>query len=214
MLGWDYCYDKLYEDSYRMTYAKNTSNLDQNGVSTSDPTLDRSFEYDHLGRLKYSHSGVEARMHAFNQPNDGGGYGSSAHHYHYDVWGNLTSRIGWGGANASYTASFNNKNQRAGLSYDAAGNVISNGGHGFGYDTTGQQVSAGNSGYSLLQSYDGDGLRVKKKDQGYDTYYLRSSVLGSQVMAEVSGDDSWQRGYVYAGGQMLAIQSNGVKWVH
>jgi len=24
----------------------------------------------------------------------------------------------------------------------------------------------------------------------------------------------WQRGYVYLGGQMLAIQSNGVKWVH
>jgi RHS repeat-associated protein len=46
------------------------------------------------------------------------------------------------------------------------------------------------------------------------TYYLRSTVLGGQVVAEISGGGGWSRGYVYLGGQMLAIQSGGVSWVH
>ena len=40
--------------------------------------------------------------------------------------------------------------------------------------------------YSLQQSYDGDGLRVKKNDNGTVTYYVRSSVLGGQVVAEIN----------------------------
>jgi RHS repeat-associated protein len=215
VLGWEYRYDKLYEDAHRVTYAKNISNLNQNGTSTADPTLDRSFEYDHVGRLMYSHSGVEARMHVTGQPNDGGGYGPYAHHYYYDVWGNVTGRLGWGGENPAYTTSFDNKNQRAGLDYDEGGNVTFDGGQNFSYDATGQQTSASNnSSYALWQGYNGDRLRVKKTDQEATSYYLRSSVLGGQVVAEVDWQGTWQRGYVYLGGQMLAMQSNGVKWVH
>jgi RHS repeat-associated protein len=47
--------------------------------------------------------------------------------------------------------------------------------------------------------------------------YLRSSVLGGQVVAEmdyVNGAWQWQRGYVYQGSQLLAVQQNGVFWVH
>jgi RHS repeat-associated protein len=67
----------------------------------------------------------------------------------------------------------------------------------------------------LQQGYNGDRLRVKKVDNGTATYYLRSSVLGGQVMAEVDWQGTWQRGYVYLGGQLLVIQSEGVpKWVH
>ncbi|MGH3939022.1 MAG: RHS repeat-associated core domain-containing protein [Pseudonocardiaceae bacterium] len=45
------------------------------------------------------------------------------------------------------------------------------------------------------------------------TYYVRSSVLGNQVVAEVGGG-VWSRGYVYLGSQLLAIQQGGVRWVH
>lgn len=51
---------------------------------------------------------------------------------------------------------------------------------------------------TITQSYDGDGLRVKKSEYGWTTYYLRSSVLGGQVIAELEGSGNWSRGYVYS----------------
>jgi hypothetical protein len=69
----------------------------------------------------------------------------------------------------------------------------------------------------LQQSYDGDGLRVKKNDNSWQTYYLRSSVLGGQVVAEIvwaSVSWQWNRGYVYLGSQLLTVQQGGVNWMH
>jgi RHS repeat-associated protein len=210
VMGYDYFYDNaanptwvVSDKAHRVTYAHNLYN----------PSLDRSFDYDHLGRLQYSHSGVEARMHITGQPNDGGAYGPYAHHYGYDQWGNINYRAGWGGANASYNATYTN-NRRNGLTYDAAGNVTWDGGQSFAYDATGQQTSASNSGYSLEQAYDGDGLRGRKTENGATTYYLRSSVLGDKVICEINQWGGWARGFVYAGSQLLAVQYNGVKYVH
>jgi hypothetical protein len=46
------------------------------------------------------------------------------------------------------------------------------------------------------------------------TYYVRSSVLGGAVVAEVNSSGGWQRGYVYAGSELLAIQQNWqLNWV-
>jgi RHS repeat-associated protein len=56
-----------------------------------------------------------------------------------------------------------------------------------------------------------------KNDNGAQTYYLRSSVLGGQVVAEISWASvswQWNRGYVYLGAQLLAVQQGGVYWMH
>ena len=99
------------------------------------------------------------------------------------------------------------------MGYDGAGNLTSDGSQTFTYDATGQQATA--SGTGLTQSYDGTGLRLRKTENGVTTYYVRSSVLGGQVVAELNGSGSVQRGYVYSGTQLLAIQSGGaVQWVH
>jgi RHS repeat-associated protein len=88
-------------------------------------------------------------------------------------------------------------------------------GQNFTYDATGQAATASYSGYLLQQYYDGNGLRVKKTESGATTYYLRSSVLGEQVVAEINANGAWQRGYVYLGGQLVAVQQqNAVYWVH
>jgi len=50
-LGWEYSYDHLGESSGRVTYARNLY----------DPTLDRSYDYDQVGRLRNSFTG---RAHA------------------------------------------------------------------------------------------------------------------------------------------------------
>ncbi|HEV8369855.1 MAG TPA: hypothetical protein VGQ39_18005, partial [Pyrinomonadaceae bacterium] len=116
----------------------------------------------------------------------------------------------------SFTASYTN-NKRNGLTYDAAGNMTFDG-QTFTYDATGQAATASYPGYLLQQYYDGDGLRGKKTDNGATTYYLRSSVLGGQVVAEIAeinGNATWQRGYVYLRGQLVAVQQqSAVYWVH
>src|SRR5688572_14484967 len=102
-----------------------------------------------------------------------------------------------------------------GFTYDAAGNLTNDGGQSFSYDATGQQATASYSGYILQQTYDGERLRVKKVENGATTYYLRSTVLGGQIVAELNSAGSWTRGFVYLGGQLLAVQQNNqVSWVH
>jgi RHS repeat-associated protein len=178
-----------------------------------DETLDRSFEYDHVGRLIGSHSGNEARL-AIGEQVPLLYNGPYSHGYQYDQWGNMTWRDGWGGDNPVFTATYTN-NKRNGLVYDAAGNLTNDGGLTYTYDVTGQQATASYSGYLLQQYYDGNGLRAKKTENGAITYYLRSSVLGGQIVAEISSGGALQRGYVYLGGQLLAVQqSNAVSWIH
>jgi RHS repeat-associated protein len=201
VMGWNYNYSYFGENTGRVMYAQNIN----------DGTLDRSYDYDHVGRLLASHSGAEARAHMGIGPS-GTVDGPYAQRYFYDVWGNITSREGWGGDNPAFTASYTN-NKRNGLTYDASGN-LTNDGQSFTYDAIGQAATASYTGYLLQQNYDGDGLRAKKIDAGATTYYLRSTVLGGQVVAEINGSGAWQRGYVYLGGQLLAVQQGGVYWIH
>ncbi len=174
LLGSEYRYDYFHEHTNRVTFARNLYNA----------TLDRSYEYDQVGRLSWAFTGAEASAHAFS-----GQWGTQNGPYaqanFYDPHGNIVERLGWGAANPSFTASYTN-NRRNGFSYDLAGNLTNDLGQTFTYDATSQQVSANYSGYSLTQNYDGDTLRVKKTENGTTTYYLRSSVLGSQVVAEIA----------------------------
>jgi RHS repeat-associated protein len=202
VMGWNYAYTYFGENTGRVTYAQNLN----------DSTLDRSYDYDHVGRLIAAKSGAEARVHVEIIPS-GTPDGPYSQTYEYDQWGNMVARTGRGGENSSYATVTYTNNKRNGLTYDAAGNLTNDGGQNFTYDATGQAVTATYGG--LHQYYDGDGLRVKKIDDGITTYYLRSSVLGGQVVAEISGGGSWQRGYVYLGGQLLAVQQqSAVSWIH
>src|SRR5205807_880412 len=149
-------------------------------------TLDRAWTYDHVGRLITAYTGTEANA-IWGNPT-----GPYAQGYTYDVWGNITSRVGWGGWNAQYSATFNSKNQMTTNQYDAAGNLTYDGGQQFTYDAAGKQVTSSWDG--LQQSYDGDGLRGKMVMNGVATYYLHSSVLGGQVVAEINSSGAWNRG--------------------
>ena len=196
-------YKYQWEQSGRVEFIRN---LD-------DETLDRYYGYDHVGRLTVSRSGNEARL-AIGESVPLLYNGPYSHGYQYDQWGNITYREGWGGDNPSFTATYTN-NKRNGLTYDAAGNLTNDGGQVFTYDATGQQATASYSGYALNQNYDGNGLRVKKVDGGATTYYLRSNVLGGQVIAELNSSGQFQRGYVYSGSEVVAVQqSSAVYWVH
>ena len=56
---------------------------------------------------------------------------------------------------------------------------------------------------------------MKKVENGTPTYYLRSTVLGGQIVAELNSSGSMTRGFVYQGSELLAVQQNNqVSWVH
>ncbi|HEY3581096.1 MAG TPA: RHS repeat-associated core domain-containing protein, partial [Pyrinomonadaceae bacterium] len=213
---YQYFYDYLNEHTGRVTYAQNMN----------DGHLDRSYEYDQVGRLAITHTGAEARAHAYS-----GQWGTMDGPYSlgfdYDVWGNMTHRYGWGGEVQGGSAgqasdlyyNYGSTNRRTDFTYDAAGNLTFDGGQNFEYDATGQQTKAYYTGYTLNQGYDGNGLRVSKSENNAPpTYYLRSSVLGGQVVAEVNRFSvawGWNRGYVYSGAGLMAVQyGNAVSWVH
>jgi RHS repeat-associated protein len=214
VLGYNYNYDDLNEHTGRVTYAQ----------SIYDSTLDRSYEYDQVGRLIISHSGAEARAHAYS-----GQWGTMDGPYslgfNYDQWGNMTHRYGWGGevqggtagqSSDKYYSYLNNRRTDSGFTYDAAGDLTFDGGQHFTYDAAGNQTYV--DWTNLSQGYDGDGLRVSRSEDGtYPALFIRSSVLGGQVTAEidyVNGSWTWWRGYVYAGSQLLAVQQGGVFFVH
>src|SRR6266849_3499389 len=118
VLGYNYAYDYFGEHTGRVTYAQ----------SIYDSTLDRSYEYDLADRLAYSHSGAEARAHAYS-----GQWGTLdgpySQGYNYDVWGNVTHKFGWGGEvhgdgvqnNGDIYYNYTG-NRRNSFAYDAAGN--------------------------------------------------------------------------------------------
>jgi RHS repeat-associated protein len=195
-------YSYTWERSGRVEFARN---LD-------DETLDRWFAYDHLGRLTVSRSGNEARL-AIGEQVPLLYNGPYSHGYFYDQFGNITTREGWGGTNPVYSASYTNNKMNT-ATYDAAGNLIDvGGGWTFTYDATGQQATSAVGGVTNV--YDGDRLRGKKTESGVTTHYLRSTVLGGQVVAEITTSGTWYRGYVYLGNELLAVQQDlAVHWVH
>jgi RHS repeat-associated protein len=220
VLGYDYFYNYFNENSGRVTFARSlTTTQPNNQTAARDATLDRSYDYDHVGRLVAAYTGTSALAHT-GQGTTWGGDGPYAQVHNYDQWGNMTFRAGWGGENASYTASFSANNRMlynpvsgVAMAYDAAGNLTNDGTQTFQYDATGQQTYA--SGNTTGQSYDGDRLRVKKVESGATTYYIRSSVLGGQVVCDAGSAGQWVRGYLYMGMQLLAFQENGrVLWTH
>jgi YD repeat-containing protein len=197
-LGWEYSYD--YYGENKVAYARNLY----------DATLDRSYDYDQVGRLRNSFTGASARAYLGLPGSSWVGDGPYAtHEISYDVWGNMLGRGGWGAENSVWQATYTN-NRRDGLTYDVAGNVIHDGFTSFQYDATGQQTFASSGG--MQQSYDGDRLRVKKVESGVTTYYLRSTMLGGQVVAELGAGGNWTRGYIYLGWQLLAIQQGDIRW--
>ncbi len=61
-------------------------------------------------------------------------------------------------------------------------------------------------GMNANVGYDGDDQRVKWEEGGVTTWYVRSSVIGGQVVSEVNVSGQKVRGYIYAGGRKLAKQ--------
>jgi len=178
-----------------------------------DQRFDRSYSYDHAARMVQALSGAEARGEAAtdNRP-----YKQT---FGYDAFNHLTSRVShhW---SAQYTdsATYNTHGRNTAWQYDADGNLLNDGDYQYTYDAAGRG-STSTGAKNIWQYFDGDGQRVKSRETGlinpgtdfeqpYDriTYFLRSSVLGGQVITELNLDGTKKQGYIYGAGGMLAWQ--------
>lgn len=183
--------------------------------------FDRAFAYDHTGVLKEAYSGGEARDYV--NGTSGGGSGPYRQTYQHNVFGNLTNRTGnyWSTPDQFSATYVNNRNQDPAWEFDADGRLKQDGTLQYKYDAAGRNRSvfdpSTNATTTLLA--DGDGRQIKRNDalpgSSVNTYYVRSSVLDGRIIAEVGANGQKSKGYVFAGGELLAVQqSNSVSWQH
>jgi YD repeat-containing protein len=188
-----------------------------------DERFHRAYAYDHVGELKEAYTGGEA-SNFVNGTTTGQTTGPYRQTYTRDVWGHLTRRDSrmWSQTDTSamnYAA--DNRRTEAGWSYDAAGNVARDPDLTYTYDAAGRTRTVVQGGHSTTQTYDGEGQvvrRDKTEESGTmeTTFYLRSSVLGGRVVAELGAQGEAVKQHVYAGGAVLATRDaeGGVEWQH
>jgi YD repeat-containing protein len=176
-----------------------------------DHRFDRSYGFDHVGRLKSAYSGAEAR---------GEGTTSNRPYYQtygYDAFDHLNQRTvkTWSTGDYSVSWSFVN-NRRLGINwqYDADGRRVHADGY-YSYDAAGRNNYMEVAGSSLPIAeitFDGDGRQIKTIDSWVDEnferlyetkYYIRSTLLGGQVLAELDEWGAVWRSYVFAGPSIL-----------
>ena len=191
---------------------------------TIDERFDRAYSYDHTRRLKEAYTGSEARDYR-DGTTSGTATGPYRQSYQYDVYDHITQRTNrfWG-QNDSFNASYaNNRRQDPAFQYDDDGNLTKDSDLNYTYDADGRNVTTfdfvGAGGRTSTLSYDGDGQEIKKSisQSGVTTvtYYMRSSVLKGQVVTELNNQGVKQKGFVFAGRQVIARQeNNAVVWQH
>jgi len=188
--------------------------------NTTDQNFDRSYSYDHAGRLSEAKSGADV---------NGFQYGSIPYHetFGYDAFSNVTARQSdsWNGQTSNSDSASYTNNKRAGWGYDADGRNSTIDTRSYTFDAIGhqtlmtaQQVLFNGNHITVNETsgYDADGVKIYDVASGQTTRYLRSSVLGGTIVEEINSSGQKNIGYVYSPtGTELATQSGGVViWKH
>lgn len=185
--------------------------------STADEKFDRSFTYDHLGRVKDAKSGVEA--HGGTETDlEKLPYRQS---YSYNALGNLTGRDStlWDYAGDwDFSNTFVNNRVTAGAFYDNDGRRTYGDGTYFKFDASGaMNETTRTANYETLLYRDGLGRESKRSQRLWDTeevewgesdskYLIHSSVFGRIVTEAEKTGRKW-RTFVMANGESIARQS-------
>ncbi|MBK8119038.1 MAG: hypothetical protein IPK39_07295 [Sulfuritalea sp.] len=158
-------------------------------VSVTTESGNWAYEYSALGRLT---SAVFTSTEA--------GVPSRSLSYHYDAEGNRTS-VTEDGVTAVYTVNALNQYTAVGglgSSYDADGNLLSDGVTTYSYDSLGRLVSASAGGQSLAMDYNALGLLVGMADDGVWTRYLVDASGEPNPVASYEADGDPIASYQYA----------------
>ena len=161
-----------------------------------DSNRNQSFTYDTLNRLiSAQNAGTDCSVHL---PDGHTEYWGNS--YGYDAWGNLLQKnvTKCSAENLQISVDTNNHIQTAGYSYDAAGNMLTDGlGHNFTYDSENRITGA--AGYTY--TYDADGNRVKKTNGSTGTLYW---YMSPGIVAESDLSGTLKSEYVFFDGRRTA----------
>jgi RHS repeat-associated protein len=138
---------------------------------------DWSYEYDNLNRLESAFT-----------PDFG-------YTYDYDIYGNRLRQTPLNGGNALSLLYVNNRISATGVTYDASGNMTSDGNHTYAYDAENRLVSVDN-GQTATYTYNANGQRIRSTANGtsvdfvYDLSGQAVGVLrpdGTLIRQEIDG---------------------------
>jgi YD repeat-containing protein len=199
--------DYEYYDDGRLSFVHNNT----------DNNFDRSFSYDHASRLTRVVSGGAAR--------DDAGAVPMYETFSYDAFDNTTSRQTETWSNGYSDSATYTNHRRTGWGYNANGQVSTIDTRTYTYNAAGKITSLAGQRWTpngfvsttTSSGFDGDGSRVREESSGGGstvTYFLRSSVLGGAIVAELNSSGQKQIGYVYTpSGTALATQIVGQNYV-
>ncbi|HUS09877.1 MAG TPA: hypothetical protein VMZ30_05365, partial [Pyrinomonadaceae bacterium] len=179
--------------------------------------FDRSYSYDHAGRIKEAFSGPLARGQA--DTNDR----PYKEYQQYDAMDHLVGRVGsrhWSHTlpNAGVTDSYVN-NRNPNWQYDPDGRLTNGADIQSTFDAAGRATTVvGNAGnHTQTLGYDGEGrqsklVEVRPQDDGAGPYavtttrYSVSSSVVGRVITELDETGQKRRTFIYRGSQVLAWQ--------
>jgi RHS repeat-associated protein len=196
------CTDGSYTGSVMdMTYNFSSGTSDNGNVvgitNKIDSTRSQAFTYDSLNRIATAAASTYATSPSHC-------WGES---FTLDRYGNLT---GIGSISSAYNgctqdnlnitaSSTSNRITTSGFTYDASGNLTSDGTHSPSYDAEGHTTSIAGVTYY----YDGDGKRVRKSS---GTLYWYGT--NSDPLLETDGGGSLTKEYIFFGGKRIASRDS------
>jgi len=128
----------------------------------------------------------------------------------YDAMNHLSSHdvLNWDTSNSTGTLTFSN-NRNSSSTYDADGRITASSSGNYVYDAAAHINSFGDGDpFMTDQQFDGDGNRVKSVQRRFDeqtsqwvtetvTYYVNSTVLGGQLLTELTAQGAKERTLVF-----------------
>jgi len=156
-------------------------------TNNRDTTRSQNFTYDVLNRLATAATQATTGANAWGLQ------------FGYDAWGNLLTEAVTQGSAPILNVSVNANNRLAGYSYDAAGNMLSDGSYNYAYNGEGEMTSAAGVTYT----YDGDGKRVQKSSGKLYWYGMGSDPLDETDLAGNTNNSGFNE-YIFFGGKRVA----------
>jgi RHS repeat-associated protein len=117
----------------------------------------------------------------------------------YDAWGNLLQKNVTKCAAETLSVAALANNRLSGYSYDAAGNMLSDGFHNYAYNADGMLTSVDSGAATYF--YDGSAQRTRKNVGGQQTHYIN---FGGNAIAERNVSTGGWTNYVYFNGKRVA----------
>jgi RHS repeat-associated protein len=132
--------------------------------------------------------------------------GAQTYNYVYDRYGNRWQQNAPQGGYVQLLVFNSGNNRMDGYTYDASGNLLSDGTHTFTYDAESRLIKSVQAGATTTYVYDVGGRRVRKSVAGITTDYVYN--LGGTV-TEINSAAAWTRAEVYTEGRHVATYAGG-----